>query len=349
MIYYWCAGQDDNVGDIILRRRMLRSLQAAGPSCDIYVGKATRDFIAALGARPEDKIYTSFVRFIAVATLHSLRKDWMFGFNPGEIKCNRKQSVMHALLIPMMLISLIHGKRCVRVGVGVGMHEYRQLWRNLIWVTVLLAKVNVWRDAASRDVFGKGTVGPDWAFDEALEQPSADEESSGRGLLAVSLRADSPATSPEWTEGIRELARELGLIPTVVVQVKRDSARARELAAALECEIVDWIDESHTDQEKRLRYTYRKCEVVVSDRLHVLIMALTEGAVPLGLMEHEDEKVARHFAAAGFDAVSWDVRGWDTQEIVIRGAARARERNEIELSTRIAQSRVRALDSVVRA
>ena len=349
MIYYWCAGQDDNIGDVILRRRLLRSLQATGTDCSVYVGSASREFIAALGVRPQDRVYTNFFHFILMATIHSLRKDWLFGFNPGEIKCNRRQSLMHALLIPMMLVSLVHGKRCVRVGVGVGLHDYRAVWRHLIWFTVWLARVNIWRDSQSRELFGRGSVGPDWAFDEIGEESPKDEESPERMYLAVSLRADGRASSPEWIEALRGLERELGLTLTVVVQVKRDSLRAQELARELDCEIVDWSVESHEDQEKKLRYTYRRCEAVVSDRLHVLIMALTEGAVPLGLMEHEDGKIERHFAAAGFGTVSWDVRDWDEQQIIGAGVETVYQRNSIELRTRVAQSEVRAFDTVVRA
>ncbi|MBM4633095.1 hypothetical protein A6411_06335 [Prescottella equi] len=348
MIYYWCAGQDDNIGDVILRRRMLRSLQDAAPCCAVYVGGASEDFVAALGLRPQDRVYTNFWRFVLMATVHSLRKEWLFGFNPGEIMCIRRQSIMHALLIPMMLISLVHGKRCLRIGVGVGLHDYRAIWRHLIWVTVRLAKVNIWRDAPSRDVFGIGTVAPDWAFDESDEDSVPAEDLPGRKYLGVALRSDGAATSPEWTAAIGSMAQELGITPVVVVQVRRDAARARALAAEMGCDLLDWTDESHAEQEKRLRYVYRRCEAVVSDRLHVLVMALTEGAIPLGLMEHSDDKVARHFAAAGFDAVSWDVRGLDESEIITRGIVGVRDRPEIELCTRRARSCVRALDSVVR-
>lgn len=347
MIYYWCAGQDDNIGDVVLRRRMLHSLQSAGPKCAVYVGGASDGFVEALGLRPEDTVHRDFLAFIRQATVHSLRKNWLFAFNPGEIKCNRKQSLMHALLIPMMLVSLLRGPRCVRMGVGVGRDGYHPAWRWLIDVTVRLCRVNVWRDEQSRKLFGRGTVAPDWAFGEGAVDSAAQEPEPVRDRLGVSLRYDGPATSSGWIDAVREIASSLGVTPVVLVQVRRDSDRARELADALGCEVLDWVDESHAEQDKRLRELYRSCAAVVSDRLHVLVMALGEGAVPLGLMEHRDTKIAGHFAAAEIDPVSWDVRGWLPNRIAATAVARVEARDAVHRQARAARIRVRELDAQI--
>jgi glycosyltransferase involved in cell wall biosynthesis len=343
MIHYWCAGQDDNIGDVILRRRMLRTMQSAGPRCAVYVGSASDGFVEALGLRPEDTVHRNFLGFVGSATVHSLRKNWLFGFNPGEIKCNRKQSLMHALLIPMMLVSLVHGRRCIRVGVGVGMDGYHAVWRALIAVTVRLCGVNVWRDASSRALFGTGDIAPDWAFDEGPDDSTAPDVAPDGEYLGVSVRYDGPATSAAWVAAVRSLADGLGVTPVVLVQVRRDSRRAHELAASLGCEVLDWIDESHAEQEKRLRDLYRRSVAVISDRLHVLVMALGEGAIPLGPMEHRDAKIAGHFAAAGFPPVSWDVRGWAPDRIVSTARAVIDDRDSVDDAARTARNRVREI------
>ncbi|MGA4689316.1 hypothetical protein ACPCXD_03500 [Rhodococcus sp. AB351] len=345
MIFYWCSGQEDNIGDVILRRRMLRSLQSAD-ECRVYVGRASPNFIRALGLQDRDVVYSNFLAFVLIAMLNCLRKDWKFAFNPGEIKCNRRQSLMHAALIPMMLISNTRGRRCIRIGVGI--HEYSSRWEVFVKATVRLAGVNVWRDAESRARFDSGTVAPDWAFDEhGLSSPDATGEDP-RGMLGVSLRSDGSAATETWLTAVRTLAQMSGLEPVVLVQVQRDSERSHEMAARLGCEVLDWTDANHSEQEARLREAYRTCAGVISDRLHVLVMAMTEGAVPLGLMEHVDNKVHKHFDAAGIDRISWDVRSWASEQIAERGSKVLGQRDGLFKQLVETQERIRQLDAMVK-
>ncbi len=345
MIFYWCAGQDDNIGDVILRRRMLRAVQDTGRVCHVYVGRATPGFVEGLSLRRDDVVYRNFLWFVMVALLASLRREWLFAFNPGEIRCTRRQGIMHAILIPMMVVSHLRGRRCVRLGVGV--HEYESMWKLPILVTVWLSKENVWRDRESRDRFGVGAVAPDWAFDEGAE--SGESVDVPRRWLAISLRSDGPEPSAEWFSSMQQISSAKGLEPIVVVQVRRDSPRARAIAERLHCGVVDWTEETHHVQERRLRDVYRQSEAVVSDRLHVLIMALTEGVIPLGLMEHEDTKIGRHFRAAGFETVSWDVSGWTSEEIAQQGLRILDDRRSVETASRLARARVDAMDMIVGA
>lgn len=345
MIFYWCSGQEDNIGDVILRRRMLRSLQDNG-ECRVYVGRASQSFIESLGLRANDGVYSNFLKFIISAMFHCFRRDWKFGFNPGEIKCNRRQSLMHAALIPMMLLSNLRGRRCIRVGVGV--HDYTSRWDLFVRATVRLAAANIWRDEESCARFGQGTVAPDWAFDENGERQPMGGIAASRHMLGVSLRSDGSATTQTWVMAIHALARMHKLEPVVVVQVRRDSQRARNLAERLECGLVDWTSESHSEQEARLRSLYGECAGVVSDRLHVLVMAMTEGALPIGLMEHPDNKVRRHFQAAGFDRISWDVQDWTPEKIVGSGSEVLDNRVALMKQLAEAQNQIHQLDSMVK-
>ena len=47
-----------------------------------------------------------------------------------------------------------------------------------------------------------------------------------------------------------------------------------------------------------MRETYSETRLVIGDRLHGLIVAATEGAVPLGWVESSTGKIRRHFNAA---------------------------------------------------
>ena len=54
---------------------------------------------------------------------------------------------------------------------------------------------------------------------------------------------------------------------------------------------------SHREQEALVRGCYERSLAVVSDRIHALIIGLTEGAVPIGFTTGPAEKVSRTLAA----------------------------------------------------
>ena len=337
MIYYWCAGQDDNLGDVVLRRRMLRDLQQLGRCC-VYIGRASSGFEQSLGLRDTDFVYRNFGRFVLDAALSSFAADWLMCFNPGEITINPKQSLMHAMVIPALLLGRIRGsQRIVRIGVGVAAPTPKSRWKYAFDATVRLSGCNIWRDDTSRDVFGRGTVAPDWAF--AAGTLNAPTE---RRFMGLCLRSDGPDPSDEWIAAIEQVADERHLTPLLLVQVARDEARAQALAKRLNCECVGWGDRSHLEQESALTAAYGKSEVVISDRLHGLILAVANGAVPVGLMEHPDIKIGRHFDSAGFGPISIDATGWSATAM----ATKIQEiiSTELDISAALSEARAKVLE-----
>ncbi len=50
-VFFWCRGQDDNIGDVLLRRRMLRDLRRLG-EVHVLIGGASEGFIESMGFTP---------------------------------------------------------------------------------------------------------------------------------------------------------------------------------------------------------------------------------------------------------------------------------------------------------
>jgi len=145
-------------------------------------------------------------------------------------------------------------------------------------------------------------VGADWAFAEGSDVGAWNY--SERGLAAFVMRGDRQEPSQEWLDWARDLLSALGLSPVVVVQVESDAKRAHSLAAALGGRVLEWPEGvSHDEQEAAVRAVYRECRIVVGDRLHGLIVAATEGAVPLGWVESSRGKIAEHFDPVGLEFV----------------------------------------------
>lgn len=156
---------------------------------------------------------------------------------------------------------------------------------------------------------GFGEVTPDWAFALGADDEVLLDTNHPRRYLAIAIRQglshaarDKPTAS--WVEAVGALAQEFDLEPIVVAQIERDGPLAEELAGRLGCESLIWPDDNHARQEQRLRAVYRDSEIVLSDRLHAVVIAATEGAVPIALSTGPMDKVTRTLEGAGIPGTS---------------------------------------------
>ena len=311
-IFVPARGQYDNIGDILLRRQLLDWLRDSGP-LHVYVGASPHGYDDGLRLRPEDVRYRSFRSWYLAALRSSARGTGSYVFKPGEIQLTLLGMKEHLSMLPV--IALARARRGAVARVGVGSRNFAPLPRALIWPSIALSSVSLWRDAATAEYLGHGEVMPDLAFGDG------DGESAPAGrrdLLAVSMRSDRPYPSKAWLEAVRSLADRRGLDIVAVTQVLRDDEKSARLAADLGGTAVRWNGTAHHEHEERLRAVYRRAALTVSDRLHVLVAALTEGAVPAALLVDSSDKIARHFAAAGIHDISVPSAGLDAEDIVRR-------------------------------
>jgi hypothetical protein len=148
---------------------------------------------------------------------------------------------------------------------------------------------------------------PDWGFGigpggEAAPALAAVTPAS-RDRIAISLRGDRREPSDEWLDAVERLANRLNRAIVCVVQVEDDDALMRRVADRLNAELVGWGDGDHWAQEQRVRKAYSQSVLALSDRLHGLVIAATEGAIPLGWCEATTVKVTNHFEVIGADHV----------------------------------------------
>ncbi|TFD59107.1 polysaccharide pyruvyl transferase family protein [Cryobacterium suzukii] len=300
-IFVPARGQYDNIGDILLRRQLLDWLRESGP-LHIYVGEAPDGYAEGLGLTPDDVQYRSFWRWYAAALRSAARGQASYVFKPGEIQLTLVGMKEHLAMLPVLaLVRARHG-RVARVGVG--SRNFAPLPRALMGPSIALSNVSLWRDAATAGYLGRGSIMPDLAF--AAASSGADPSGTAcRDVLVVSMRSDVGYPSAAWLAGVRAVAADNGLQIWCVTQVLRDDNKCGQLAADLGGQSLRWNGTGHDEQEQRLRALYQRAALAVSDRLHVLIGALTEGAVPAALLvDARSDKIARHFAAAGLHDVS---------------------------------------------
>lgn len=309
-LYAGCTGQEDNIGDVVLRRRFLHAIRPFG-RLHVYVGDASPSFVEGLELSPSDKVYTDRAAWLGACG----KGDSSYFKNPGEIGVGLREEVAH--LIASLRLKFHGGKFFI---LGPGLRGPISWMRKLALRPALAcSSLCYWRDSFSPAHLKVGKVMPDWAFADfgPEKQPpnSSPVPSALRGKMAVSLRYDREYPSGEWLKGVREFARRAGLEIIVVTQVRRDGVRSKALARDLDAGLMDWGDESHLEQESRLRFLYRECRLIISDRLHVLIIGLTEGAVPLCCIPYDEVKVGRHFEAIELEGVSLCCRNMPAMEL----------------------------------
>lgn len=301
-VFFWCRGQDDNIGDVLLRRRMMRDLREMG-EVHVLIGGASNGFVESMNFTHADVLYRNPRSWLTQLYRVALSEKMALAFNPGEVRVGPKSALSHSLLVPAQILGKPRGSKSIRAGIAVRGHH--SFWSLPLRASDRLSEVVIRRNV-ERERFPY-EYGPDWAFDEGGTLLHSDET---RDKLLLTFRCDRPELPAESIAALRAIAERERLDLVVFTQVRRDNERGAELAARLDCDYVPWPDEvTHAEQEAHVRTLLRSARAVASDRIHALIMGTTEGALPIGLVTTEDSKVESHFAAAGFDNVSVGCQG----------------------------------------
>jgi hypothetical protein len=209
-----------------------------------------------------------------------------------------------------------------------------------------LSQIALWRDDASAAIAGGGRVAPDIGFAAGVQIRG---EENARDELIVSLRGARPLPDGAWLDAVRATAATEGLRVRTVVQVREDESRARELAELLGGAFEPWGDTDAVVQEERLRERYAGARLVVSDRMHVLVLAALEGAVPVELVPRPTGKIAAAFAAIGLRGITLDASAADADSMQRFLRAQLARRDEVREHVLDAERRLADHEAEMRA
>jgi O-antigen/teichoic acid export membrane protein len=342
------TGDYPNIGDAIIRRETLEWVHGIGP-VHTYVGRAPDAWIDQIGAAPLGPVYRrrpgaqAWIRALLTTPRPVLL------FEPGEVQLESRHVVRELVFLALGL--------AVKARRGTIVYAPRALARisaPSLWVyrmSARLADFSPMREQASFELVPGAVRSPDIAFAREgipIGEPGA--SGPGRDTLVISLRGARAFPSDAWIQGVRSYADARGLRIVVSAQVRGDEARADELADALDAEAFGWGSVPDLAQERRLLNLYERAALVLSDRLHVLILAASRGAIPLELVAGPSGKVRAHFAWVGVHDVSVDAAGMDAATVAaaIESAA-ARSPYELTAALTGARAEVRHVRARARA
>ncbi len=304
-------GQDDNLGDSVLRAAYMDALRGSGRRLHVQVEGQSSDYLSGLPLKADDVIYSSRKAWLSASASASRP---VMVFNAGEWTMRAPGRFPNAQRVAELQRAIKRGGAVIAAGLGV---QSPAVASSVDFAPVLLESAVVsWRDEPSRDAAGFGTFAPDWAF--GLGTPVAEWcPRKERGLLAVTLRFDRAWPDESWLHAVKTLATVTATRIVTVAQVARDAPRAVRLAEELGGEYLGAESTSHADLDAHVRSVYSRCLAVVSDRAHALILGATEGAYPIGSAA-DPQKISRmldvaHIAelTGSYDALPGLVDGLD--------------------------------------
>lgn len=327
-------GQYENIGDVLLRRPLLDWARENG-RLHVYVGHSPAGYDDGLRLHPDDVVYRSFVAWYRALLAAAARGTADTLFKPGELQLTLVGMKEHLAMLPAVALVRARGGRVARIGAGA--RNFAPLPRALMWPSNRLSSYTRWRDDRTADYLGFGPSMPDLGFSDGLDAAALAAARAGedtRDLLVVSLRDDTevaprPYPDAAWLRGVSGAAEALGLRIVIVTQVSVDEERSQRLGRDLDAEVIGWpVLGAHDAQEERLRAVYRRTRVAASDRLHVIIAAFTEGAMPVGLQLDDADKISRHFDTIGLSGIALNTRDLGAEELRDRIVELAGRRTE---------------------
>ncbi|KZX22069.1 glycosyltransferase family 4 protein [Rathayibacter tanaceti] len=349
-------GQYENIGDIILRRQLLDWLRDCGP-LHVYVGHSPWGYDDGLRLGPDDVVYRSLVRWYAALAREAIAGRAHSVFKPGEIQLTLIGMKEHLVMLPGIALVRLGGGRVVRAGVGA--RNFAPLPRAIMWPSMALSNYTRWRDDRTAAYMRVGAAMPDLGYGEGASDDElrafAAQPDEERRVLVLSLREDHevdarPYPEEEWLAAVKGYAEREALDIVVVTQVAVDAERSRRLAADLDADILDW-DPAHTHDQHEilLRELYRRTRLALSDRLHVIIMAFTEGAAPVSLQMDASTKSSRHFETIGIHGVTVDMSRTEPERGIETITAVAARRSDLLEKLLVARGRLRGVRDDIQA
>ena len=315
-IFVWVGGQRDNIGDTALRRAFLDVLRTVG-TLHITAGNAPESYIAGLRLHGSDKVYSDRKAWRTASIRSIFRERTVWAFHTGELTMTPKVVKSYVSLAPMILALRLSGGVGIHCGLGfrtaTSSSIRDKLSARLVGIILLPCRIVAWRDLPSCKRAANGIVAPDWAF-SSPSSPGGPARS--RDLLSISIRHDRPGPNGEYIAAVRQFADAEDLQIVMISQTERDLIQARKYAQAFDAKVLEWRKLDLSTAEEDVRSAYRRTKVAISNRLHGLIMAGVEGAIPVGLTMGDSEKLDRTLSGASIPTVGFDTIGKTSQQIL---------------------------------
>jgi hypothetical protein len=289
-VFYSVAAQEDNLGDVVIRVRMLEWIRGAADETVVYVGAMSDDYLAAFDFDDRVKIVHSKGRLMGEVARSLLEYRIFLVLPPGPGFFGGMKNLIRStgMILATVACTLTGGGA---LQCGASFRSAGRFGRNIHRLRTRLLRICSLRDTRSF-ASSHAIITPDLAF--AAWEPNYQ---SCRFRLTLSLRSDYPVNEQLIRE-CKEIAEENQWQLTFVTQVQRDDEGHEKLASSFGADLVSWAG-SHKKQLELVKQAYAESVGVLTDRLHGLIFASNSGALPLALVHAGNDKLTSTFEPIG--------------------------------------------------
>ncbi|WP_439584280.1 polysaccharide pyruvyl transferase family protein [Dyadobacter bucti] len=305
IIFFKPARQTENIGDLLIN---LVEVELLRPFGQIVVDdiSAPAWFVDEISTSPTDQRLSKVSGVPLLKTLYSLLSKQLFSskknryylfIQPGHTSRTGSESAVSNFRInAKMLMLKMMGCRIVRIGFSIGPFDDYNAWAESFGSQAYhyyAVRDNESLKIAQKYSFKKPEYFPDLAWAYAPEKIQR-EQTEEYAVISMRSNAFGKEHNSAYLQPLIEKFREL-LINTnqqslkivVTYQVKYDEEASRQIFESLKNEFnVEFIDSKLTLQDANR--IYGSAKFIVSNRLHVLLLALKCGALSFPLVDQKD-------------------------------------------------------------
>ena len=286
-VYYSAAAQEDNLGDVIIRRTVLQWIASAVEGVHVLRGGMSDSYISALAAPVGVTFHDSWGSF----SRSWLRSCWhrraAVVYAPGPRVATSTAASAKSAGVMLTMTGMTRSTLGPALAIGGAIRGRPSLALRLHRTNASICTDYSVRDSISRNrLLGGARLIPDVAFAESSPLETVPNDPT----LIISMRFDARVDAVALRSLIRQAKRE-AIRPVILTQVRRDQPGHELGASELGVEICGWTDQSHAEQLERVDLLYRRSVAVFSDRLHACVFGARHGGLILNAEGRGSDKI----------------------------------------------------------
>ncbi|TFD83904.1 polysaccharide pyruvyl transferase family protein [Cryobacterium lactosi] len=279
------SAQWDNLGDIEIRQTLVDWVSEGERSVTVFVGTMPQSYIDAFAFSSNVRVVRSPIKFQVLLLRAILARRASIAFAPGPQLLGTQPKILAKTLANFANVTLVRLSGGHAIAVGRALRGSGRLAKAIERALVNKFAIYTVRDNASSSALGSALeMQPDLAF------AHSGFASARKGLALISLRGDRKVDR-EMVKTAVEVLKGAGYDVKFVTQVKRDDNQHSELAYEFGLDAILWGSKSHLDQFDTIRAAYAEADIVISNRLHALILGIQHGAFPVAVVEPSADKL----------------------------------------------------------
>ncbi|MEQ1700440.1 MAG: polysaccharide pyruvyl transferase family protein [Ilumatobacteraceae bacterium] len=299
-VFVSLVAQHDNLGDLVIRREMVRWLTAPTIRLHALVAGVPDDFLAAIDLPATAVLHRTPAHWQAALLTAAAngRSGLVFAPGPQALQLGARGLAHEVVNLANAAALRARGNPVAKTGRSLRGHAPTAV--RLERGVHRLSREYWLRDEPSAQCLGRDVqVLPDISLAEGavVSSPGA---ASARTVVAVSPRHDR-GWSPAEVAALATDAGTVGQRLVLVTQVRRDEPGHAALAAATGVDHLAWGDRSTEQQLARVVELYAQSSLVIADRLHAVLFGLACGATPMP-RHAVDDKLHPALATLGLPA-----------------------------------------------